>query len=246
MGKKRTWYFDVIPRWLLYSGLPEELNERLGPDAWLIFQCLIHLDCRFNRDHPGTFDQSFEEIASLVGKSRKTVWKYVKALERDNRIWVRRGISKRRKSTFKITCPIKTPKRPKDIHALDGGLLNRKGKRPNLRYAEPVTDGNGLNWLPNGINRLPKRHQPVTIGNTKERKREEKRITPETKKEAQAPPSSLSQGEGERLLGSEEFLRRSKAFREDLKAKLRRKELEAEKERLEKRKSGEEEDDSKK
>lgn len=240
MGKKRSWYFDLIPRWLLYSGLPEELYNKLGPHAWPIFQCLIMLDCRFNRDRPGTFDQSFEEIAALVGiKSRTTVWKYIKALERDNRIWARRGKSKRSKSTFKIVSPIKTPKHPKDIHALDGGLLNRKGKTPHLRYAEPVQ-------RLNESNQFKKEDQPVqgTIPTRSkvEHQRELKRGKenyPEREKEAQASPSSLPRGEGDRLLSEEEHLRKSKAFREELKKRLRKKELE-ERLRLEKRKPREE------
>ena len=138
MSKKKDYLFDITPRWLKYSGLPQQLNKKYGDHAWTIFKCLIELDCRYNPDYPDTFDQSFEEIADLTGTTRQTVSKYIKLFERDGLLSVKRGKSIKEKSTFKLANSIKTPKDPKEIRRLQGGLLNRKGRQPLLRYAKPV------------------------------------------------------------------------------------------------------------
>jgi len=181
MSKKKDYYFDLTPRWILYSSLPEQLNKKYGELAWSIFHCLIQLDCRYNPDYPDTFDQSFEDIAALTGTTRQTIWKYIKLFERDDLLRVKRGRSKREKSTFKITNPIKTPKHHKEIHALHGGLFNRKGRQPLLRYAQPVKDVNELEKP----NQLKTDNQPVkdtnkhvkdvNIPNIKEKKRKKRK-----------------------------------------------------------------------
>jgi len=140
MSKKKDYLFNITPRWILYSGLPKQLNKEYGLCAWSIFHCLIQVDCRFNPNYCDTFDQSFEEIAELTGTTRQTVSKYIKLFEMDGLLSVKRGKFTGQKTTFELVNPIKTPKSPKDIHALKGGLLNRKGEQPNLRYAEQVKD----------------------------------------------------------------------------------------------------------
>ena len=71
---------------------------------------------------------------------------------------------------MELTNPIKTPKSPKEIHALDGGLLNRKGKSPTLRYAERVSGRYALE-KGKGIKTVEKGYQVVTTIRGKEKKR---------------------------------------------------------------------------
>lgn len=195
MARKKEYLFNIIPRWLLYSGLPKKLNEKYGPEAWGIYRTLIELDCRFNPDHPGTFDQSFEELAEQTGLSRRTISRYVKLFERGFLLVVKRGKFKGSKSTFLLAPNLPTPKHPKDIHALNGGLLNRKGKAPNLRYAESVSGRHPLEK-----ERVTGRH-PLEKGkgdkyDTKGRQVERERVTgfPNNKKKEEEKRRQQNQG----------------------------------------------------
>ncbi len=136
--KKREYLFDIIPRWIRYSGLPRELHQKYGSYAWPVFSCLISLDCRFNPDDPDWFAQSYTEIAELTGSHRNTVHNIVNKLEKGEYISVIRGKFKSLKSKFKITNPLPTPKGPNSIKAINGGFLGRKGKEPDLRYWQRV------------------------------------------------------------------------------------------------------------
>ncbi|MBA7491118.1 hypothetical protein ES702_01684 [subsurface metagenome] len=176
MSKKKDYLFDITPRWIKYSGLPQQLNKKYGEHAWTIFHCLIQLDCRFNPDYPDTFDQKFEEIAELVGVSVNTVSKFIRLFEKDHLLFVERGKYRGKKSRFLIVNPIKTPKHPKDIHAINGGLLNRKGEQPILRYAESPQPVGALDKekAPNLREKAPNldRESPQPVGHNK-RKRED-------------------------------------------------------------------------
>lgn len=135
---KRPYLFDIIPKWLLYSGLPSSLNEKYGMQAWAIFSCLIMLDCRFNPGYPDWFDQGYEEIANLTGLSRWTVSRYIKKFEQAKLIRLIRGKFKGSKSRFKINNFMATPISPHSIRYINGGWQGKKGKRPYLRYYESV------------------------------------------------------------------------------------------------------------
>ncbi len=132
--------FDPCVRWIRYSGLPAMLNGLYGSLAWSVFSCLLLLDCRFNPDSPVPewFDQSYDEIADLTGLCTKTISKYIKLLKRHGLFSHIKGKHYGLKSSFKIASHIKTPKDPESIAAVNGGLLGRKGRPPNLRYYQRV------------------------------------------------------------------------------------------------------------
>ncbi len=162
MAKKKEYLFDIIPRWIRYSGLPTEINCKYGGQAWNIFSCLVSLDCRFNLDYPGWFDQSYEEISDLTGISRRTVSDYIKKFQKDGLISLVRGKFKGHKSSFRISGHIDTPKSPNSIKAADGGFLARKGKPPNLIYYQRgsgtyalESDREGENKVLKGYERVP-------------------------------------------------------------------------------------------
>jgi len=229
MSKKKDYLFNITPRWILYSGLPRQLNKKYGPDAWLIFHCLIQSDIRFNPNDPDTFDQKFEEIAELVGKSRTTVWKYIKAFEKDNLLSIKRGKFKGEKSMFKLANSIKTPEHPKEIHALDGGLLNRKGKQPILRYAEQVQGVNtleGSNRFKVEVEQVQGRTKQVQGVNYNKKKREEKRSKGKNVNQAQAISSSPQREEEIRLLTREQIRERSQGFLKELRERTEKEEKE--------------------
>jgi len=227
LSKKKDYLFNITPRWILYSGLPQELNKKYGEHAWTIFHCLIQLDCRFNPDYPSKFDQKFEEIAELEGLSRHTVSRYIKKFEKDELIYIKRGKYTGKKSTFLIVNPIKTPKSPKEIHALDGGLLNRKGKQPILRYAESVPTVDAVEKgraSQVGKESVPSRQKSVPGVPHNKKKREEKRSKENNANQAQAISSS-SQGKEEiRLLTREQVRERSQRFLKELREKTEKKE----------------------
>jgi len=138
-AKKREYLFDIIPRWVKHSDLPEYLNQKHGGQAWNILSCLISLDCRFNPDDPDWFDQSYREIAELTGTSEQIVRRVINKLEKAGYLSVIRGEFKGLKSSFKISDHLSTPKDPNSIKAVNGGFLGRKGKEPNLRYWQRVS-----------------------------------------------------------------------------------------------------------
>ena len=142
-AKKREYLFDIIPRWIKHSDLPEYLNQKYGNHAWNIFSCLISLDCRFNPDDPDWFSYSYRELAKETGTALGTIVRVIKMLEKAGYVSVIRGEFKGLKSKFKIANPLSTPKGPNSINAINGGFLGRRGKEPNLRYWQRVSSSNG-------------------------------------------------------------------------------------------------------
>ncbi len=143
MPIKRDYLFDIIPRWLRYSGLPKYINDKFGRQAWNILFCLISVDCRFNPNYPDWFAQSYEELGSLTGLSRKTISGYIKKFRDSGLIDLVMGEFRGLKSKFRINVPMLTPIDPDSIKAVNGGYLFLRGKRSNLRYyseASPLTD----------------------------------------------------------------------------------------------------------
>lgn len=139
MPIKRDYLFDIIPRWLRYSGLPKYINDKFGRQAWNILSCLISVDCRFNPMHPDWFAQSYEELGSLTGLSRKTISGYIKEFHDSGLIDLVRGEFRSLKSKFRINVPLLTPIDPDSIKAVNGGYLFLCGKKSNLRYYSEVS-----------------------------------------------------------------------------------------------------------
>ncbi len=228
MARKKEYLFDIIPRWVLYSGLPGYLNRKYGQQAWSIFSCLISIDCRFNPDKPDWFDQSFEEIAELTGLSRNTVSKYVKVFEKDRIISLVKGKFKGHKSSFKITNSVPTPKDPNSIRSINGGLLGKKGKSPNLRYYQRVKDVNALEDNTKDANQIAKGSKVEIKGckvcATKRMiKRSKEKYKGESTKQEQVV-SSLSQQREETPLPTKQLQReRSKRFIRELRERLKQK-----------------------
>lgn len=137
-GKQKGYFFDTIPRWLAYSGLPKKLNQEFGFQAWLIFSRLVSLDCRFNHGSPDWFNQGYEEIASSIGLSRHTIANYIRRFEKAKLIRVTRGKFTGSKSRFKINDFRATPISPNRIKYINGGMLGSKGKKRHLRYYKSV------------------------------------------------------------------------------------------------------------
>jgi len=196
--KKREYLFDIVPRWIKYSGLPRELYQKYGSHAWPIFSCLISLDCRFNPDDPDWFAQSYREIAELTGTHLKTVHRVINRLEKAGHISVIRGKFKGLKSKFKITNPLLTPKGPNAINAISGGFLGRKGKEPSLRYWQRVTQRPPLDQKERMTNETPKgdkldlkggqamTHYKNDYKNDKEKKERSSFISPLKKKKSKS------------------------------------------------------------
>ena len=139
MPIKRDYLFDIIPRWLRFSGLPKDINNRFGRQAWNIPSCFISVDCRFNPKHPDWFAQSYEELGSLTGLSRKTISGYIKKFHDTGLIVLIRGEFRSLKSKFKINIPLVTPIEPDSIKAVNGGYLFLRDKKSNLRYYNEVS-----------------------------------------------------------------------------------------------------------
>lgn len=135
---RKPYLFNIIPRWLVYSGLPEKLNQEFGLHAWAIFSCLISLDCRFNPGYPDWFDQTYDEIASLTGLSSRSISRYIRKFEKAKLIRLVRGKFKGSKSRFKVNDFAMTPISPNKILYRNGGLLGGRGKKPYLRYYQRV------------------------------------------------------------------------------------------------------------
>lgn len=139
MPTKRDYLFDIIPRWLRYSGLPKYINDKFGRQAWNIFSCLISMDCRFNPDHPDWFAQSYEELGNLTGLSRKTISGYIKKFHDTGLIDLIKGEFRSLKSKFRIITPLVTPIDPDSIKAVNGGYLFLRAKKSNLRYYNEIS-----------------------------------------------------------------------------------------------------------
>lgn len=203
-AKKREYLFDIIPRWLLYSGLPGELHKKYGSHAWPILSCLISLDCRFNPNNPDWFAQSYREIIELTGNHRNTVHRIINKLEKAGYISVIKGKFKGLKSKFRIANPLPIPKDPNSIKAVNGGLLGRKGKEPDLRYWQRVSPRYPLdqkervpNQTPKGTKSNIKGYQAMghyKIDYKNDKRREEKNASTFSSGKRKSKPTTWNEG----------------------------------------------------
>lgn len=74
-----------FPRWLLMSGLPQQITQELGPEAWLVFRMLIERDCERNLT-PDWFPIPLEVVETQTGIQAGSVISILETLERDHRI----------------------------------------------------------------------------------------------------------------------------------------------------------------
>lgn len=114
-----------FPKWLEFSGLPRQLNEKHGAEAWPILKKLIEID--FEQGKPADRKIIFDvaEIAERTGYSEELIERvlgklikndYVKLCEKDG------------KRAITIVTPIKTPRLILDISFEHGGIKGAPGQ----------------------------------------------------------------------------------------------------------------------
>lgn len=110
------------PKWLEYSGLPRQLNDEIGPQAWPVFKKLIEMDFEKGdeEDRRIAFDPA--DLSERVGYDRATVDRVLEALERRGHLALFHD--RRQGSAFEINTPLRTPRLILDIPFQRGGIGN--------------------------------------------------------------------------------------------------------------------------
>ncbi|MGM0599925.1 MAG: helix-turn-helix domain-containing protein [Candidatus Rifleibacteriota bacterium] len=109
-----------FPKWLEFSGLPTQLNQKYGPEAWPVFKKIIEID--FEQDKPSDRKISINipEFSERVGYAESLVNSLLNKFVKNNLLKVEK---KNKKEIFVIvTTPIKTPKLILDISYEKGGV----------------------------------------------------------------------------------------------------------------------------
>ena len=108
-----------FPKWLEFSGLPQQFNNDYGPEAWPIFKKLIELDFEAGRPADRKIGLDIPRISAMTGYDEDIIQGILEELEKKGYI----SISDTKKGCFfYIKTPIRTPKLIFDIGYLDGGI----------------------------------------------------------------------------------------------------------------------------
>ncbi|HOT26559.1 MAG TPA: helix-turn-helix domain-containing protein [Candidatus Ozemobacteraceae bacterium] len=126
------------PKWLEYSGLPKQLNDEIGPEAWPLLKKLVEIDFEKEDDEDRRIPLDTEDLSERTGYSNQIVERTLEQLA-DRQLL---SISKQRGGSrhIEILTPLRTPRMILDIPFKKGGVQdapsNALKNRCMRRYLE--------------------------------------------------------------------------------------------------------------
>ncbi|OQA05480.1 MAG: hypothetical protein BWY66_02459 [bacterium ADurb.Bin374] len=134
------------PKWLEYSGLPQQLNDEIGPEAWPLLKKLVEIDFEKEDEEDRRIPLDTEDLSERTGYPGRIVEETLEKLA-DRHLLV---ISKQRGGSrhIEILTPLRTPRMILDIPFKKGGVqdapTNALKNRCMRRYLEaPVERHHG-------------------------------------------------------------------------------------------------------
>ena len=109
-----------FPKWLEFSGLPAQLNQKYGPEAWPVFKKIIEIDFEQEKPKDRRISINLNEFSERVGYSKALISNLLEKFVENNLLKIDK---KNKKEIFVIVVtPIKTPKLILDISFEKGGV----------------------------------------------------------------------------------------------------------------------------
>ncbi len=130
------------PKWLEYSGLPQQLNDEIGPEAWPLLKKLVEIDFEKEDEEDRRIPLDTEDLSERTGYPGRIVEETLEKLA-DRHLLV---ISKQRGGSrhIEILTPLRTPRMILDIPFKKGGVqdapTNALKNRCMRRYLEAPVD----------------------------------------------------------------------------------------------------------
>jgi len=126
-----------FPRWIEESGLPEQLSQEAGPEAWNVFRTLLQIESESNLI-PGWASVAPEDLARWTGLGRDRVLATLDRLRRHGLIDLRDAAHV---LSFRIRDPLPVPAAEPEIRER---LARRVSAPPGmyLRYLTPLDGEN--------------------------------------------------------------------------------------------------------
>jgi len=128
------------PRWIDFSGLPEELNTKASPHGWATFKRLLELDCLQNPESPDIIREPVDKLAQSLGLPSVLIRQILESLIDLALVKAYLPTQDMEEALFQIRTPLPTPISWKDIPIDDGGQLGADSPL-RLRYTQ-VADEN--------------------------------------------------------------------------------------------------------
>jgi len=126
------------PKWLEYSGLPKQLNDDIGPEAWPILKKLIEIDFEKGDEEERHIHLDVNDLAERTGYSPKIVEEMLKNLAAHKLLII--GKQRGAERYVEILTPLRTPRMILDIPFRKGGVqdapTNALKNRCMRRYLE--------------------------------------------------------------------------------------------------------------
>ncbi len=134
------------PKWLEYSGLPKQLNDEIGPEAWPLLKKLVEIDFEKEDEEDRRIPLDTEDLSERTGYPIGTVEETLEHLADRHLLTItkQRGGSR----LIEILTPLRTPRMILDIPFKKGGVqdapANALKNRCMRRYLEaPVERHHG-------------------------------------------------------------------------------------------------------
>lgn len=133
------------PKWLEYSGLPRQLNDEIGPEAWPVFKKLIEIDFEKGDEEARHISLDLDELSDRVGYDVETVEAVLQALAQRRQLIL--GRDRKQGRYCEIVTPLRTPRLILDIPFVCGGVqaapnnaLQNRCMRRYLESASPADE----------------------------------------------------------------------------------------------------------
>lgn len=126
------------PKWLEYSGLPKQLNDEIGPEAWPLLKKLVEIDFEKEDEEDRRIPLDAEDLSERTGYPVGTVEETLERLAGRHLL----TITKQRGGLrhIEILTPLRTPRMILDIPFKKGGVQdapsNALRNRCMRRYLE--------------------------------------------------------------------------------------------------------------
>jgi len=130
------------PKWLEYSGLPKQLNDEIGPEAWPLLKKLVEIDFEKEDEEDRRIRLDADDLAERTGYPVGVVEKILARLAELHLLVIAKLRGGARQ--IEILTPLRTPRMILDIPFKKGGVQdapsNALKNRCMRRYLETPAD----------------------------------------------------------------------------------------------------------
>ncbi len=124
-----------FPRWIEYSGIPNQIVQTIGVECWIAFRKLIELECDQNLT-PDWFTFHIDHLSEFTGLSKDSLLSSLAKLEEEG--WIERTDTEFDVQNARISVPMEAPADENQIREKLGSAYIILRYNQNLAALQPT------------------------------------------------------------------------------------------------------------